>query len=487
MKVIIAARLSQKLAGKGQGGIESQDVDAREWAEGEGHEVIATVPDTASGTKAMWERPNLKPWVTDPEIMATYGGIVAAKQDRLSRADWSDEAKLRMWAEDNGKTLFIVDRNLRWPPRNDINHDDDVSRWNDGAEAAYREWNSTSRRYKRMGKQRKDNNELHGRAVYGYRAMGITCREIPCRCWERKEDDHKTLVIHEPEAKVIREAVQRYLDGESIKAICDDFNARHIASPMWRGKPGNHWNVKTLAGLLRSTSIAGRRMSREEKPKTVLTYKGIISWADHEKLVARLNSRANRQGISPANAYMLTGILFDVAGHPMYGIKGGRRNNYLYYNCRMNCEFAVRMDQVDQEVSESILDTFGNEPHMVRRIIPGKNWLNEIANLRQTRNELDDLADDYEEKRSALQAQIRELSNRPAEDDEIKWLPSGKTIADVWNALDTAGRRDWLRENGWVVTAVQDDLMPNGWRLTIDAGWTAEIGAERQAKSFSSR
>jgi len=63
MKVIITARLSQKLAGKGQGGIESQDVDAREWAEDQGHEVVGTVPDTASGTKAMWQRPNLKPWL----------------------------------------------------------------------------------------------------------------------------------------------------------------------------------------------------------------------------------------------------------------------------------------------------------------------------------------------------------------------------------------------------------------------------------------
>ena len=137
------------------------------------------------------------------------------------------------------------------------------------------------------------------------------------------------MVIHEPEAKVIRESVQRYLDGgESIKAICDDFDARHIPSPMWKGKPGHHWNVKTLAGLLRSASIAGRRMTKDGK--TVLRYKGIITWADHEKLVARLDSRANRKGISPANDYMLTGVLFDNAGHPMWGIKGGQRHHYYY-------------------------------------------------------------------------------------------------------------------------------------------------------------
>jgi len=118
MDVIIAARLSQKMKSKGgkQTGIESQDEDARDWAKEQGHNVVATVGDHASGTKAMWERKALKPWVTDPELMAKYQGIVAAKQDRLSRADWRDEAELRMWTENNGKVLFIVDRDVRWPP-----------------------------------------------------------------------------------------------------------------------------------------------------------------------------------------------------------------------------------------------------------------------------------------------------------------------------------------------------------------------------------
>src|SRR5262245_13223422 len=94
----------------------------------------------------MEERPNLKPWVTDHAHMAPYDGIVAAKQDRLSRADWSDEARIRLWAEEHGKTLFIVDRNLQWPPIDE----DGRERWNNGAEQARREWEATSKRYRRM-------------------------------------------------------------------------------------------------------------------------------------------------------------------------------------------------------------------------------------------------------------------------------------------------------------------------------------------------
>jgi hypothetical protein len=189
----------------------------------------------------MGERKNLRPWVTDPELMTKYQGIVAAKQDRLSRADLRDEAELRIWAETNGKTLFIVDRKLRWPPREGAHHDDDVTNWNHGAEEAHREWNNTSKRYKRMLKNRVDNNELTGRPVYGYRSAGINCGESPCHCWEKRLDDRKTLAIYEPEAQVVREARDRYLAGETLEQICDDFNTRGVPSPVFRGEPGKHW------------------------------------------------------------------------------------------------------------------------------------------------------------------------------------------------------------------------------------------------------
>jgi site-specific DNA recombinase len=470
MDVIVAARLSKKIKGKAQTTITSQDLDGREWAEQEGHNVVATVADAASGKLAMWQRPNLGPWVTDPELMTKYQGIVAAKQDRLSRADWRDEGDMRRWAEDNDKTLFIVDHNLRWPPRNDANRDDDISRWNDGAEQARREWNEASRRYKRMQKALITDNYLVGKASYGYRAMGVNCKESPCRCYElRNEEDHKTLTIHEPEAQVIREAKRRYLErGEAVKSICDDFNARRIPSPMWRGEPGRHWHIKTLADLLRNPAIAGRRM--DANGKTVLRFEGIVTWQEHEQLVARLDSRANRKGISPANTYLLTGILFDEAGYPMYGVS--HRKRWHYYRCH-HCGFAIHMGQADQEVSDAVIEIYGHLPHMVKRVIPGANHFETIARLRQDRNELNDLADDYTERHAEITAEIRRLTKLDAEHpqpDEVKWAPDGKTIRQHWESLDNAARRDWLRENGWKITVIKDSEMPNGWRLRIDGG-----------------
>jgi hypothetical protein len=460
MDVIIAARLSQKAKDRPQTGIESQDEDARDWAKEQGHNVIYTAADHASGAKAMAQRKELGPWVTDPELMGRYQGIVAAKQDRLSREDWRDEAELRMWAENNGKTLFIVDRDLRWPPRDGAHHDDDVTNWNRGAEEAHLEWANTSRRYKRMVKLRTDNNELTGKPIFGYKSAGINCGESPCRCVEKKQDDRKTLVVFEPEAKVVREAKDRYLSGESLEKICDDFNAREIPSPT-----GKQWWSRALGKILRNSSIAGRRMNNAGK--TVLFYKEIITWQEHEQIVARMDSRAYRKGISPANVYMLTGILFDEAEHPLYHITNTHGQRPEYYLCRKGCGMCAPMGEMNELVSKAVIGDFGDRPHMVRRIIPGSNHFEEIARLRQDRLELDDLADDYSERHAAITAEIRGLAKEDKENpkaDEIKWVPSGQTIAEHWKSLSIAGKRDWLLENGWRAYAFKHD---GRWSVTI--------------------
>ena len=112
MRLLLAARLSRLQKNGEQGlGIETQDQRGKEWAErttdpvtGKPHIVVATCADTKSGTVAPYDRPNLRPWVTDPEMMAQYDGILAYKNDRLSRGCWSDEARIRLWARTTGNT-----------------------------------------------------------------------------------------------------------------------------------------------------------------------------------------------------------------------------------------------------------------------------------------------------------------------------------------------------------------------------------------------
>jgi DNA invertase Pin-like site-specific DNA recombinase len=303
------------------------------------------------------------------------------------------------------------------------------------------------------------NKGVLGRLTYGYRAVG------------NRKDKHP--VIYEPEARVVREAVERYLDrGESLAVICDDFNARGILGPT--GKP---WIVSTLGRLLRNPTLAGRQMNNRdngEETTTILEFEGIITYPQHEQLVERLDSRAHRQGISPANVFMLTGVLFDDAGHPMYGKLS--RYNYCYA-CRKGCGISVRVEEADAEVTRLVLDLFGHQPHMVRKLVPGKNYLDQIARKRQDIRELDPEAEDYDSKLAKLRAELAELRSLPSEPDHVDWVLSGKSIAEHWQSLSIAARRDWLKENGWKVTASKHES--GGVLLTIDPtarGWGETAG-----------
>ena len=111
MRLLLAARFSQDQAG--QTGLDTQDQDARAWAERNGHEVIATAADNISGRTSPCDRPNLGPWLTEPHLIARYDGIIVSKLDRLSRGrDWG----IRSWAESTGKKLIVVSPELSWPP-----------------------------------------------------------------------------------------------------------------------------------------------------------------------------------------------------------------------------------------------------------------------------------------------------------------------------------------------------------------------------------
>src|SRR5260221_11083282 len=106
MRLLQAARLSRMTDSTTS--IDKQDQDATRYAGAYDHEVIATAADTdVSGDVSPWDRPELGPWLSEPEKISQYDGIVAAHVDRLSRST-IDFMKLIKWAEDHNKTLITI-------------------------------------------------------------------------------------------------------------------------------------------------------------------------------------------------------------------------------------------------------------------------------------------------------------------------------------------------------------------------------------------
>lgn len=62
-------------------------------------------------------------------------------------------------------------------------------------------------------------------------------------------------------------------------------------------------------------------------------------------------------------------------------------------------------------------------------------------------------------------AELQELVARSAKPDTVEWVKTGQTVAEHWDSLDTAGRRDWLKERDIRVTAI---VRHYRWKLLVD-------------------
>lgn len=81
-----------------------------------------------------------------------------------------------------------------------------------------------------------------GQPIFGMRAT-----------FEQRDKLRVRLLEPDPtEAPIMRDVVARVLDGESVRSLAGDLNARGIAT-----KRGNQWGVSTLLRVLRSPSIGG--------------------------------------------------------------------------------------------------------------------------------------------------------------------------------------------------------------------------------------
>jgi site-specific DNA recombinase len=136
--------------------------------------------------------------------------------------------------------------------------------------------------------QRAANGVHTGRVGYGYRREGTA------------------LVLHDAEAATIRAAVRRVLDGESLRLICKELDARQVPTP---GR-GERWNTTTLKQLLLRPSLAGLTVHRGKVVGSApADAPRVIDEDTHDRLKAVLTDPARRSG-TPGRApkYLLGGI-----------------------------------------------------------------------------------------------------------------------------------------------------------------------------------
>jgi len=450
MDVIVAARLSQKV--NGQTGIDTQDEDCAREAREQGHNVIAVVADHKSGAADWMSRRNLRPWLTESGKLILYQGIYAASQDRLSRGKWRDEIAIRMWAEDNHKELFIVDTKLHWPPRDAV----EQLRWEMDASRARQEWEKASRRYRRMQSWLRDNDYLVGRAPYGYRVVGAECGDSPCAC----KKDHKILEPDPETSEVVLEMVAKYLEGNSRRVVAVHLDARGFPSPN-----GGEWTGKTIAKILRSETLIGKR--RDASGKVILRFEPILDLETWSRLQAAIDGNTYRRGRVNGKG-MLCGVAHcGRCGRRLHlhnaktRNKGGSVYNWSGYRCNgdlkhpATCKTMIRAADLEAWVDVR-MRTLTDVERVTETIIRGPDPQEDLDRIRDEADALDRLDPASDARIAELRAEADEIRLRGKPKDELRRVFTGISMADHWAALDPQGRRAMLLEDGVKVYAMKD-------------------------------
>ena len=268
----IYCRISYDRTGEGLG-VERQEQECRALAEQRGLTIDQVYVDNDISATSGVARPAF-----DQMLAAKPDAIIAWHQDRLLRLTRDLERVIALNVPIYTVTAGTLE--LATPSGRAVART--VAAWSqyEGEQKAVRQ--------KSANDQRAADGKPAGQVGYGFRRDGAR------------------VIVEPSEAAVIREARDRTLAGDSLRAVCADLQARGVATP---GKSGR-WNTTTLKQLLLRESLAGLRKHRgvvvgEMHPDVPR----ILSVDDHERLKAVLNDprrRTSPVGRSPK--YLLGGI-----------------------------------------------------------------------------------------------------------------------------------------------------------------------------------
>jgi DNA invertase Pin-like site-specific DNA recombinase len=420
IRLLQVARLSR--LNEDSSSLDKQDQQCQRWAEAYGHEIIATAADSnISGKTDPFQRPELGPWLTEPRLIETYNGIVAAKLDRFARSVryW---AHLLDWARDRGKVVVCVEPYIDFstPTGQLVGM---VMSW-----LAEQELAQITQRSNDTKLYLQENGYVTGKAPFGYRIVA--------------HGDHKTLAPDPVQAQLLREAVRMYLDGSSLYQVRDWLDERCTAPQ------GNAWSAASLSSLFHNPVLVGRRT--DARGKTILKVEPILDRATWDALQAKQSARAKTTGTMPKS--LLTGIaVCGLCDGPMYRLAStAKGKKYTYYRCHgternpSRCRNMVRLETLDAQVEEFINGPYGAHPRYEMITFPGHGHDDDIAEVEQDLRELDYDTPDFLERQAELLAERKRLQALPMMPARTEPVLTGDTIRDYWATLDTDGKRAYL-------------------------------------------
>ncbi len=291
------------------------------------------------------------------------------------------------------------------------------------------------------------NGGLFGRAPFGYEIQGDKYR--------------KTLVPTALGLKIVPEIFDRVIRGESLATVAAWLNAEGVPCGTKVARDKHHkaikgklptWTAATVSKIIRNTVYKGQM--RDSSGRMVGRCEATVSAAVFNRAKERLDNAPTRRGPrNIADRSMLSAVLFcDECGSPMYRSTSETR---VYYRCAgkvtgKSC-LMIRLAAVDSTVDQII--TSNPRRIMKPKLIPGRNYDDELdANMAEIRAlDVDD--DEYERRHAVLMAERARLKDLDTTPDTWELRPTGQTWGSIWGGLGMAERAAWLESQEFTVRA----------------------------------
>lgn len=434
-------RISKDVVGRGLG-IERQEELCRKLAADKGWEVVQVYADNDLSAYSGSPRPQYEAMLSAIEA-GSLDAVVCVDQDRLTRQPAELEGFIAL-ADAKGIALANVSGEI------DLSTSDGRFRARIMGAVARQESERKSERIRRQKDQAASKGWAQGgRRRYGYQHA-------------RTEDGAATLEIVPGEAEIVREAAHRVLEGESLRRIALDLNARGIPTAT-----GSNWQVTTLKTMLAGPHIAGLRVHHGEIVGEG-NWEPILDRATWERIRLILGDPRRKQGGRPPT-HLLTGIL--KCGKCGKNLRHAKKQSGGRYVCDpqpKGCGRLAISDQIEADVVAEVLQRIPLERNVavdatlerlqgeIEAIEGSMERLTVLHFSEGHLSEREYLAAraSLDEKRASIEAELKQrLAEAPLTD--LLLAPSeraGATERVEWDDLDLEGQRR-------IISAVLDRIV----------------------------
>jgi DNA invertase Pin-like site-specific DNA recombinase len=400
------------------------------YAADNGHHVVKLTEDLSkSGKVSAFKRPKLGLYLTDPDKVVTWDILVATRLDRLCRSTL-DYLTVRDWAAKNGKRLVLLSNP-------DLDESTPSGRALSEMQATFAQLEREmirERRLETLATLAKQGRWAGGVVPYGWRA-------------EKRTEGYYLLPDDGENAEVLRAMADMAIAGKYNGQIQRWLNAE--------GHPnaaGNSWSVDRVRLVLHSNETAK-----------------LLGDAKARELHAALRSRAPVNRGERVGGHQLLRVAFcRGCDRPLYAQVKAKTRHHAYYKC-LNCRMYLRMGDLEDRVSDSVVSIAGDLELARRRLVPGDDHQSRIHHVEQEIETLEKITG-TEAVVEAKQTEIARLKSMPYEPDHYVREEMGVKIKDHWEKLDYAERGSFLRTYGVRVLADKQGIeFHGGWLMADDA------------------